>query len=711
MKKIIINYSVPILFSSVIISLILSVLYLESELVFIAVIPAVYGIFIYFRYFTASILDENNKILNRSKAFIHIIICILLLIIVCNTLSFTKYFILASVFISFIVYYEFTVRYNALIAFLLTIIPCAIYKSRNIEININYFCTLISLYFLFMLICKKKHMEKYAEVIYSKSYYISLVFLTAVFFVTAALIPKLRNTPYNLFKNGINFGNNLSADYSSYLYNYSGNGTPPNENLNRVLFLVEAEDAVYLRRQVMGDYVSSRSAFQKLQGDYFGTGYKHWETEVFYANLTELFNCIKEVGSRNEAFYEKYGDIIEALPETEETTSEAIITYVDLSTEYIPVTLRTYRVSGDVIDELNHYRTPDGTIFLSWQNNEKIISGNSFIIEYYNEQIRISKELQDFTSLFTLERYTELITDLNTEFANDIFNIGNQLTMNKYMNQITALYEYQKEINYELPKSISKLAEEITKGKDSDFEKALALESYFADNGYRYDQTYIPANNESIEHFIFTGKRGTCSSYAAAMTLMARAVGLPARYVEGFKTGQKNNEGIYEITPLNAHAFPEIFIAGYGWVTFEPTVSYKLNLLKLLFDKNVIKLFIFTVVVLASAAIIVYLYTFISKKADEWIFRKRFAASCGKTFAIMMYTRMQKIVNKNSGIDVRTLTPRMFSEFVFEKYAFDLLYIITILEQAVYGDVELMEENYRYLIDKYIEFYKGIKRK
>ena len=56
---------------------------------------------------------------------------------------------------------------------------------------------------------------------------------------------------------------------------------------------------------------------------------------------------------------------------------------------------------------------------------------------------------------------------------------------------------------------------------------------FFEQNGYVYDNEYEP-DDESIAYFLFTSKRGNCTNYATSMTLMARMLGLPARYVEGF---------------------------------------------------------------------------------------------------------------------------------------------------------------------------------
>jgi hypothetical protein len=54
---------------------------------------------------------------------------------------------------------------------------------------------------------------------------------------------------------------------------------------------------------------------------------------------------------------------------------------------------------------------------------------------------------------------------------------------------------------------------------------------------------------------------------------MARAMGLPARVAVGFTPGEPDPDDsqLLHVKGLNAHAWPEVYIAGQGWVPFEPT--------------------------------------------------------------------------------------------------------------------------------------------
>ena len=55
------------------------------------------------------------------------------------------------------------------------------------------------------------------------------------------------------------------------------------------------------------------------------------------------------------------------------------------------------------------------------------------------------------------------------------------------------------------------------------------------------------------------------------MAGMLRLSGVPARVVVGYTKGSVVDEGVYEVTTSDAHAWVEAWFAGVGWVSFDPT--------------------------------------------------------------------------------------------------------------------------------------------
>lgn len=127
----------------------------------------------------------------------------------------------------------------------------------------------------------------------------------------------------------------------------------------------------------------------------------------------------------------------------------------------------------------------------------------------------------------------------------------------------------------ELPARVRTLAKEITSGVDNPYDKAKAIESYLRNN-YPYD-LQIPApppDQDVADYFLFDLKRGYCDYYATAMVVLARASGLPARFVSGYSSGSYDALAArYVVRELNAHSWPEIYFPKIGWIEFEPTAS------------------------------------------------------------------------------------------------------------------------------------------
>ena len=128
----------------------------------------------------------------------------------------------------------------------------------------------------------------------------------------------------------------------------------------------------------------------------------------------------------------------------------------------------------------------------------------------------------------------------------------------------------------DLPDGYSPLArqtaEQLTAGMTSPYDKALALQNYFRDN-FTYDIDVAKGHDiQRLDDFLRV-QRGYCEQFAGTYASMARAVGLPSRVATGFTPGDldPNNPNQYLVRGKHAHAWPEVFIAGAGWVAFEPT--------------------------------------------------------------------------------------------------------------------------------------------
>jgi transglutaminase-like putative cysteine protease len=146
----------------------------------------------------------------------------------------------------------------------------------------------------------------------------------------------------------------------------------------------------------------------------------------------------------------------------------------------------------------------------------------------------------------------------------------------------------------ELTPRTRELAKTIATGLSNPYDIANAVTDYLRNNiEYNQSISLPPPNQERIDWFLFDYKKGFCNYYASAEVILLRSLGIPARMAVGFAQGEREippiqlppgvgqdvtNEQIsetstYVVRQKDAHAWPEVFFPGIGWVIFEPTVS------------------------------------------------------------------------------------------------------------------------------------------
>ena len=134
------------------------------------------------------------------------------------------------------------------------------------------------------------------------------------------------------------------------------------------------------------------------------------------------------------------------------------------------------------------------------------------------------------------------------------------------------------DVYLQLPGSITTrtldLAQKITKGLDNPYDKVVAINNYLRETiTYQDTVSGIPKDQEAIDWFLFDYQSGFCNYYATAEVILLRAAGIPARWAIGFAQGEEQDDGSYIVRQSDAHAWPEVYFSGFGWVEFEPTGS------------------------------------------------------------------------------------------------------------------------------------------
>jgi transglutaminase-like putative cysteine protease len=127
-----------------------------------------------------------------------------------------------------------------------------------------------------------------------------------------------------------------------------------------------------------------------------------------------------------------------------------------------------------------------------------------------------------------------------------------------------------------VPPSVYALARSITAGKRTEYDKAMALQSFFLGPNFSYslDPPDDGFGINALTTFLFDTRTGYCQQFAGAYAVLARAAGLPTRLAVGFTPGTEVN-GTFQVLNADAHTWPEVYFGPkYGWLPFEPTKSF-----------------------------------------------------------------------------------------------------------------------------------------
>ena len=120
-----------------------------------------------------------------------------------------------------------------------------------------------------------------------------------------------------------------------------------------------------------------------------------------------------------------------------------------------------------------------------------------------------------------------------------------------------------------LDRRILDLAAQLTAGRNSFAGRVEAIGRHLS--AFTYDASMESASGDPLAEFLFQRRRGHCELFAAAMAVLLRASGVPARTVGGFYGGTRGPEGDYVVRLSAAHAWVEIFVPGVGFVAIDPT--------------------------------------------------------------------------------------------------------------------------------------------
>ena len=588
-------------------------------------------------------------------------------------------------FISSVVYYFTHISYRVSIITLICIIPLAIYVKTSQVIPGFYIGVLAALDILVYIYQNRIVLEAKNVPIGKNAALTSYIDFAGAVILIALIVPKPQETPYYEKFEEFSAFFSLRGTYGqmSGSYTSSSGNTDNYQNMeSKLLYTVNTNVPQYMKIQVFDTYVPENNHW--VYSDRYDTGFKFWSDDASVMSYSSLFEAYKQADS----------DILEKLkPGAEEKISSsedsllyARVSAVEFPAKYVISPLRVTDVTFPNNDAEFTYRTDAGEIY---PNTKQLSPYASYGSEFYDSgYVYSSGWLESGLCDITKEEYKAALSSAEDAVDGELYETVNRFYFDCYKASIFDPSNYDK-----VSDEIQHISDEITAGLTYDWEKAAAIEQYFHTNGFRYDLAYrAPEGSDTPEFFLTESKRGTCSDFATAYCLLARGAGLTVRYVEGFVPAATEMNGAYQINTENAHAYPEVFIPGAGWVIYEPTVggvntsgagdSSDENT-----ETDYLAVFITCIAVFVSAAAVIVTIIFLPK-LEKAFFILRVRHTAPNKAVLMLYKRFLTETSRIFNVKCLTMTVEQVRDFVESKTGFSLEPLTAPFEAVCYGGAD-----------------------
>ena len=238
------------------------------------------------------------------------------------------------------------------------------------------------------------------------------------------------------------------------------------------------------------------------------------------------------------------------------------ITYLPFSSRYVFAPSKLLEI--DVDDKMFTPEERDGGIFF---DRTKIVNA-----QYKVVYVRVNYNpaaVNKVTSKEIVPDETDWFKTLRSYGATEDADISFE-KMQEYEAFVKKQYSGGVKVSRTLEESIRK----ITEAGETDYERLKLLEATLGSMTYTDNPGALPSKVNDVgsylDYFLTESQKGYCVHYATAFCLIARAMGYPSRYVQGYAVTM-NGTGSATVDSSMAHAWPEVWMDGIGWMRFEPT--------------------------------------------------------------------------------------------------------------------------------------------
>lgn len=611
-------------------------------------------------------------------------------------------FTLFLIFMLSVIYYFTRVRYRLFMNFLILAIPFSIYGKENETMEIGYIIALCVGFFIILANFRQMSDTKEAKAIDRAEMFGSAAVFAVIFALISSLFPKPVVEADRTFIDTVLNAEALTDRFLKMidLFRDDTSGQQFRQNMGDVtLYYATAPQPMQLKTSTFTKYDFRTDTWKVSETDSRYWHRKKKPFPIFYDG--GVAEAILYAAQIDQSFCEKYelSEFVKTglkIPEERRMT----ITAVRAGGQTAPVPAGAVRLQSSSYDDILGL-TKSGVIFA---HDSEFKEREQFSFAYVSPSFFGFEENLKFAEhIAEIEDYSYLLSD-----AEEVMLYSDSEESEVYydvLDENIEFYEAAEEnlLDYGNNKKIYDLAQELTGNLESPYEKAKALEYYFIENDFTYDLNYRKSAGENAENFLFDTKRGVCYEYATAMTLLARAAGIPARYCEGFNMQTQygdTNSSSYVISANDAHGFPELYIKGYGWRCFEPTMTTAFDDE----DKSTSNLLakwgvMFLVISLVVLGIVLIM---------PFIIHRLFIITVKRQEPEKAVSSVIHRICKIYGIP-QTSSVREAKAEVYRRAATDISFATELFERANYGGFKLTEENKTKAIETYIDAYNALK--
>lgn len=640
-------------------------------------------------------------------------------------------YLLFLIFMLSVIYYFTRVRYRIFMNFLIFIIPFAIYGKEFEKMPTIYIILLCVGYVMMMIYFRELRGDENTEIVVKDEVWKPVAVYAVVFAVAAAVVPKpaieADRTVLETLISAEQFTDRLVSMLNIFRDSTSSEQFTGNMS-NEPIYYAAASEPLRLKTSSFSsyDFTSDSWSIMKTDDDdpinSLDTTFRQRFDDVpmQITNAQDLPKAILLAAQVDSEFAEKYGlsDFSEtdlAFPQ-EKTVSifTASSNTSQFTAQFAPVPQYAQQMTD------TSYNGQIALIYsgLIYAVDERFDYNERFDFTYSSERALSSPINKQFFDTLDTEDYAEMLREARSALFAGKYDIesgdwvDDTEEWEHYWNALrdeTNLYTYYEKylLDYSDNQRILELAQKLTEGVDSDYEKAKILEQYFYNNDYIYDTGYLKKSTDNAETFLFETKTGVCYEYATSMVLLARAAGIPARYCEGYNMTQEleSNERYkyYVATSQSAHGFPELYIRGYGWASFEPTLTDAPAQAQT--SSTTDSLARAGAVIFAAALLVLILALFSPVISHKFFLIRMRRKNPDETSAAVMH-RICRLCGIGSAS-----TSNEAVQKVLQSAGVDISELAEMFDKSAYGGISLNEEEKAALLADYIKVYDALKEK